>query len=122
MKSLFGLNERLVAPFSYLGWALTGILVFIFEKENRFVRFHALQSTITFGALAILSFVVNLLNNMLSVIPVIGIISGMILTIVLFALNIGSIILWVYLMYTSWQGKTFKVPIIGDIVWDKVNS
>ena len=42
------LDPNLAAALAYLGGMLSGIAFLILEKENRYVRFHAMQSTITF--------------------------------------------------------------------------
>ncbi len=122
MKSIFGLNERIVALISYLGVFITGILAFILEKENRFVRFHALQSTVTFGALFIIVGIINLVRGILSAIPFLGWLVSGILGLVVGIITILGIILWIYLMYTAWQGKEVRLPIIGDVVWAQVNK
>ena len=41
-------NQNFVAALAYLGGAITGVVVLAVEKQNRFVRFHAMQSTVTF--------------------------------------------------------------------------
>lgn len=83
-----------------LGW-LTGVALLVAERENRFVRFHALQSTIVFGGLCLLWFVG------LSI-PIVGwLISFMIIPPV-------SALLWVLLMVKAYRGERFKLPFAGD--------
>ena len=60
-----GLQPNLAALLSYILGIITGILFFVLEKDNKFVRFHAMQSIIVFGFLLVL-------NAILAVIPVIG--------------------------------------------------
>lgn len=90
-----GLPKNTAAALSYaLGW-LTGIVFLLIEKDP-FVRFHAMQSIITFGILTILSFV-----------PVIGWILSPLVMIVGF-------VLWLVLIFKAYQGEEFKLPVIGD--------
>ena len=57
----FGLDQNLAGALTYaVGW-VSGLVFLLSEKENKFVRFHAMQSIITFGFL-----------NILVIIPVIG--------------------------------------------------
>jgi uncharacterized membrane protein len=42
-----------LAGLSYLGWWFTGLLIYFSERQNRFVRFHALQSVIYTSGLTI---------------------------------------------------------------------
>lgn len=84
-----------------LGW-ITGLALLLTERENRFVRFHALQSIIVFGSLCALWFVG------LSI-PIIGwLISFMIIPPL-------TAILWVLLIVKAYQGSRFKLPYAGDI-------
>lgn len=90
-----GLPKNTAAALSYvLGW-LTGIIFLLIEKDP-FVRFHAMQSIITFGLLTLLSFV-----------PIIGWILSPLVMIVGF-------VLWLVLIYKAYQGEEFKLPVIGD--------
>ena len=90
-----GLPRNTAAALSYvLGW-LTGIVFLLIEKDP-FVRFHAMQSIVTFGLLTVLSFV-----------PVIGWLLSPLLMIVGF-------ILWLVLIFKAYQGEEFKLPWIGE--------
>lgn len=91
-----GLPRNTAAALSYLlGWA-TGIVFLLIEKEDKFVRFHAMQSIITFGLLTVLSFI-----------PVIGwILSPLVL--------IVGFVLWLVLIFKAYQGEEFMLPVIGD--------
>jgi uncharacterized membrane protein len=80
---------------------ITGILFLVIETRSRTVRFHAVQSTVVFGALAVLELVGG-------VIPLVG---GF-LRIVIGPL---ALILWVLLMVKAYQGELYKLPIAGDI-------
>ena len=74
----------------------------VVEKDSRFVRFHAMQSTITFGGLFVIQVVLNL-------VPFIGwAVSGLII----FPL---SVLLWAFLMFKAFSGEMFKLPTIGDM-------
>lgn len=77
-----------------LGW-VTGIVMLLIEKDP-FVRFHAMQSIVTFGALTILMFV-----------PVIGWVLSPVIMIVGF-------VLWLVLIFKAYQGEKFKLPIVGN--------
>lgn len=99
-KSSTGLNENVAGLLCYvLGW-ITGLVFLLVEKDSAFVKFHAMQSLMTFLALGILSAV-------LSFIPYIGAIIGGIIGLI-------TIVLWIVLMIKAYQGERWKVPIIGD--------
>lgn len=100
-KTSTGLDENIAGLFCYVFGAITGIIFLILEKENRFIRFHALQSTIIFVALLILNFI-------LTAIPIIGWLVGLLIA------PLGFI-LWIVLMVKAYQGKWFKLPVIGSL-------
>jgi uncharacterized membrane protein len=90
-----GLPKNTAAALSYvLGW-LTGIVFLIIEKDP-FVRFHAMQSIVVFGALTILSFL-----------PVLGWLLSPILMVLGF-------VLWLVLIYKAYQGEEFELPVVGQ--------
>lgn len=110
-KTSTGLDAKVAGLLCYLAGWVTGLIFFLIEKENKFVRFHAMQSIIVFGSL----FVLNLVNIlMLSFILPYGI-RGLLSTL----LYIIGLILWIVLMIKAYQGEKFKVPIAGDIAEQK---
>ena len=96
-----GMKPNLAALLSYLAGILTGIIFFLLEKENKFIRFHAMQSIITFGFFFVL-------NIVLGVIPVVG------WSLIPFV-GLIQLVLWVILMVKAYQGEHFKLPIVGDM-------
>ena len=100
-KTSIGLPPKVAALLCYLIGFVSGIIFFIIEKENKFVRFHALQSTIVFGTIFVIGYITMF-------IPFLQPILGPILPLV-------YIILWILLMIKAYQGESFKIPIAGDI-------
>jgi uncharacterized membrane protein len=113
-KSVFDLNENLAAAFAYVGAFITGIIVLIMEKENKFVRFAALQSTIFFGAMLIIGAVLGVLSNIWLI--------GWIFSLVRGAFGVGTFLIWLYLVFTAYKGQAVKLPILGDICWEQVHK
>jgi uncharacterized membrane protein len=100
-KTSTGMEQNLAGLLCYvLGW-VTGIIFLLLEKDNRFVRFHAIQSIVVFGAFTVLEII-------FSFIPVIGWILSALLGILAF-------ILWIVLMVQAYGGKMYKLPVAGDI-------
>jgi uncharacterized membrane protein len=104
-KTSTGLQPNVEALLCYVAWWITGIIFLILEKDNQFVRFHAIQSIVVFGALWILGIVFSVF---LGFIPVIGWLIGTLIWIL-------TVILWIVLMYKAYQGQKYKVPIAGNI-------
>jgi len=107
-KTSMGLEPKLAGLLCYvLGW-VTGLIFFILEKENQFVRFHAMQSIVVFGAISVVQII-------LSFIPFVGWILSLIIWIL-------AIILWVVLMIKAYQGQLYKLPWAGDFAEKQVAS
>ena len=96
-----GMKPNVAALLSYVAGLLTGIIFYLLEKENKFVRFHAMQSIITFGGFVVL-------NIVLGFVPVVG---WSLLPLV----SVIQLVLWIILMVKAYKGEHFKLPIVGDI-------
>lgn len=95
-KTTTGLPANTAAALSYvLGW-ITGLVFLLIEKDDQFVRFHAMQSIVTFGGLTVIMMV-----------PIIGWFLTPMLAILGF-------VLWLVLIYKAYQGEEFKLPWIGQ--------
>jgi len=121
-KATFGLDENVASAACYvLGW-LTGIIFFLMEKDNKTVRFHAMQSVLTFLPLTLIYWIIGMIFSMMFF----G--AGMygaygawgILSLITTLIAIVMLILWLVLMFKAYQGEKFKVPIVGDIAENQV--
>jgi uncharacterized membrane protein len=101
-KTSTGMEANVAALLSYLLGFVTGIIFYVIEKDNKFVRFHAMQSMITFGGL----FVVNAVLT--TILGTLGFRLAQLLSLLGFAL-------WIILMIKAYQGELFKLPVVGDI-------
>ena len=100
-RSSLNMSENVAALIAYLfGW-LSGLIIFLLEKESRFVRFHALQSLIFFAAM-------SLIIGILGRIPVIGWVFGV-------AGGILTFGFWIVGMVKAYRGELYRFPIVGDI-------
>ncbi|RLC35394.1 MAG: hypothetical protein DRZ76_00230 [Candidatus Nealsonbacteria bacterium] len=100
-KTATGIKPNVAALLSYLFGFITGIIFYVIEKDNKFVRFHAMQSIIVFGGLFVAALIFG-------AIPGLG-------AIILPILWIANIILWVILIVKAYLGEDFKVIIAGKI-------
>lgn len=92
-KTSTGLPENVAGLLCYvLGW-VSGLVFILIEQENKFVRFHAMQSIIVFAILTILCWI-----------PFVN----------WFIWLIG-LVLWIVLMVKAYQGARFKLPWSGNL-------
>ena len=101
-----GFNANVAAALSYLVGFVTGIIFLLVEKDNKFVRFHAMQSTLLFIGIILVDVVLNM-------IPFLGFL------VVMFVVVPLSAILWLMLMYKAYQGEEFKLPLVGQMAADR---
>jgi len=94
-------NQNIMGAVAYLLGFVTGVVLLLVEKQNKFVRFHAMQSTIFSGGL----FIVNL---GLGLIPILG-------WLVSVLLSMASFVLWLVLMWKAYSGEKYKLPFVGDL-------
>lgn len=95
-----GLSKNMAATLCYVfGW-ISGLIFLLIEKQDQEVRFHAVQSIIVFGALHLLSII---LDASLIGIPLIPLI------------YLASLVLWILLIIKAYQGEQYKLPFAGDL-------
>jgi uncharacterized membrane protein len=100
-KTSLGMKADLAALLSYAVGLVTGVLFFLLEKENKYVRFHAMQSILTFGFFLALNIVLGFIPVVgWSLMPLVGIL---------------QLVVWILLMVKAYQGETFKLPVVGDM-------
>jgi len=102
-----GMQPNVAAGLSYVFTWVSGLIIFLIEKQNRFVRFHAMQSLIFFGSITVLSIVIGY-------IPYVNLLSWL--------LDLVGFVGWIFLMIQGFQGKYYKLPVIGDYAERYANS
>ncbi|HVD92960.1 MAG TPA: DUF4870 domain-containing protein [Vicinamibacterales bacterium] len=106
-KTSTGLDANVAAALSYLVGFVTGIIFLLVEKENKFVRFHAMQSTLVFAGIVAI-------DILLQILPILG-------ALVVVAVVIPcSAFLWLLLMFKAYQGEEFKLPLVGQMAADRI--
>jgi uncharacterized membrane protein len=131
-KSALGLDANVGAALGYpIG--IIGLIIFIMEKDNRFARFHALQSLLYHVAwvvlmivlvilFVILTFVIALISSTSSAGGAVGGLLGILITLgwlVIVAVYLGGLI---FAAVKAYGGSWFKLPIIGNMAEKIVNK
>ncbi len=102
-----GLTENVASALCYLFGLVTGIIFLVIApyNQNKTVRFHAFQAIFGHIALIVLWIVYTMVafaTHML----------GFIFVPLIWLLVVA---LWLYMMYTAYNNKKVKLPIIGDL-------
>ncbi len=104
-----GMQANTAAGLSYIAGWITGLIFYFGEKQNRFVRFNAMQSILLYAAVTVIYIILGVVGGALLFSGLYGIV------ILLNSLvGIGAFVLWIILMINAFQGKYLKLPIIGD--------
>ena len=106
-RSSTGLEPRLAAVLSYLFGFVSGIIFLVIERDSQYVRFHAMQSTVTFISLFVIRVVAEIL-------PLVGNAIGWLASLV-------SLVLWALLMVKAWQGERYMLPMIGEMAEERTS-
>jgi uncharacterized membrane protein len=110
-----GLSANTAGALAYLAGIITGIIFLVVDpyKSDRFVRFHAFQSlffNVAWIALWIAWTIVGL---------VLGAVTKGLFYILQVPIDlllmVGGFALWAFLMYSAYQGKMTKLPVIGAL-------
>ena len=122
VKATFGLDENIASAACYVLTWITGIIFFVMEKDNKTVRFHAMQSILTFLPLTILWWILGTIYSMMiigaGIYGAIGIWG--ILSLITLLIAIIMLLLWLFLMFKAYQGEKFLIPIVGAIAENQV--
>jgi uncharacterized membrane protein len=100
------------APLAYAGWWITGVLFWFLERRDLYVRFHAAQSCVVFGIVAL----------------VVAVLSAIAATSLLFMPNafafwlwttgliwLAGVVLWVAAIWQAATGHLWRIPVAAPI-------
>jgi len=110
-KTKLGIDSNIEALLCYLGIWVTGIIFYVIEEDNKFIKFHAMQSILVFLPLSILSWV---FGGFFGFVYIWGPAWDFMVWIS-YLLWLLTFILWLVLMLKAYMGEKFKLPIVGDI-------
>ena len=113
-------NGKLMALLSYIG--ILALIPYFAEKENKYVRFHAIQGLnllIVNLVVSAASFVVAIVATILFIIPIIGWILGFVLYLVIGLVPVGLLVISILGVVYSLQGNAKELPIVNQIKFIK---
>jgi uncharacterized membrane protein len=110
-----GLSDNAAGGLAYITF-IPAILFLILEPYNRsrFVRFHAWQSLLLSASV----FVINIALSILGRIPFVTFIDLFLYPLIW----LGFFILWIIVLIQAFNGKMFKIPVLGDIAEKQAGS
>jgi uncharacterized membrane protein len=130
-KTSIGLDGNLGAALCY--WAnficclglVLAVVFLVTEKENRFVKFHAVQSLFLVATQIAASLVVGIIGLIFSMVldmihlSFVGWILVQCLRLLIFFI---FIVIWIIAGFKAYGGQWYKLPLIGEFAWNTVNK
>jgi uncharacterized membrane protein len=112
----FSISAETAAGFSYLFWWLSGLIVYFAERNNRYVRFHALQSILlssAFTVFGVVAYVFDALFNDLTRATHWTVFGALGNGVAVLAGVLGIVVPWLWTMIAAWTGHDIRWPIVG---------
>ncbi|MGO9255670.1 MAG: hypothetical protein ACLQU1_05130 [Bryobacteraceae bacterium] len=103
-----GLTDNAASALCYVLTFITGIIFLVLEpySKNRTVRFHAFQAIFLGVGIIVFDVAFGLIVSILHLYA---------LSFLLPLVGLGFFILWLYMIFSAYQGKTVVLPIIGPL-------
>lgn len=99
-RSTLQIDSNVAGGCAYAFGLFSGILLLIIEREDKYVRFHAMQSTLFFLG-------VTVATLLLASLPGGWILTGLSTAVVT--------VMWIILMIKAFTGQRYKLPYVGEI-------
>jgi uncharacterized membrane protein len=116
-----GLGVNGASALCYLFGFVTGIVFLVLPPYNqdRRVRFHAFQSIFLSVAVAVLHIGITIMSAMLGVV---SFSLSVLMTALHAVVSLGFFLVWLYMMWKSYQGETVVLPVIGELAQRQVSG
>jgi uncharacterized membrane protein len=105
-----GIEPNIAAALSYILGLFTGLVFLLAEKDNKYIRFHAAQSIVTSVMVVALGVAVSMIGRVLALLPYVGWIAVLGLTM---GLAVGTFGLWLLLIWKAYDGQQVELPVAG---------
>ena len=92
-----------------------GLIFYILEKHDPFVRFYAMQSIIFGGIWFLFCVIAQVFGHILWSIPVAGIIFGGLWSFVAALVQLGLLVLMIITMVKAFSGVRWDIPYVGPV-------
>ena len=99
-----------------------GIIFYVLEKTDNFVRFYAMQSIIFGGAWIIFDIVARIVQAVFSTIPAIGGLFVVLWGLIWAVVTIGFLIVFVITVIKAFTGVRWEIPYIGPVARNQVDG
>jgi len=108
------MTDNMAGALCYLFGFITGILFLVLApyNQNRNIKFHAFQSIFMNLAWIVCWIAATIISIVFHAIPILG---TMISILIHTAVGLGFFILWLYMMFKTYNGEKIVLPVIGPL-------
>jgi len=126
-KTSLGLESNVGAMLCYIGnvvccaGVILSVVFLVTEKENRFVKFHALQNLFLLAASFVIGIIVTILGMILRIVfgmADLGLIAFLIILGLRLLVLFIFVAIWILAGIKAYGGQWYKLPFIGDMAWN----
>ena len=110
-----GLDENLAGALAYLLSPITGLLFFLLEGENEFVRFHSAQSIVFGVGMFVIYIGMSIFQMVLLFIPHLGGLLSLLFSLAYLVVGFVAFLTWLFLMYKAYSNERFELPVFGKL-------
>ncbi len=110
-----GLDANLAGALAYLLSPITGILFFLLEGNNKFVRFHAAQSIVFGVGMFVIYIAMAIVQMLLLFIPHLGALFSLLFSLAYLVVGFAAFLTWLFLMYKAYSNERFALPVFGQL-------
>jgi uncharacterized membrane protein len=130
-KTSLGLESNVGAMLCYIAnilcclGVILAVVFLVTEKENRFVKFHAVQSLFLVGVQLVVGIavgIVGLLFRMALSTADLGLIAVLLVFGLRIILLLVFLTIWIFAGMKAYGGQWYKLPLIGNLAWNTVNK
>ncbi|MGO9577652.1 MAG: DUF4870 domain-containing protein [Terriglobales bacterium] len=100
-------SDRAAAAIAYFTFVPAAVILLLPAfRKSRFVRFHAWQSVLLWGAFFVLTVAALLLSNVAA---------AMLFLIFGILASLAMLFFWIVLTLKAWEGERFELPLFGEL-------
>jgi uncharacterized membrane protein len=116
-----GMTSNVAGALAYILGFITGIIFLLLEqyKNDRFVRFHAMQSI--FYSVACIAFSIAW-GIVWGILFATSTSLGLLLVPIRAVISLAMFGYWLYLMYQAYSNREYRIPYIGDLAAKQVGK
>ncbi|MFN2509702.1 MAG: DUF4870 domain-containing protein [Chthoniobacterales bacterium] len=120
-SSTTGLPSNVAAALACIP-LIGGIIFYVLEKRDQFVRFYAMQSIIFGGAWIMLSIIYQIVCHVFGTVPGIGGLLVVLWSLIWAMITIGLLVVFIITVIKAFSGVRWDIPYIGPIARSQVDS